>query len=88
MYDEKLEPTYNETVSIESYYEVQAELEKEHNMRIDAETKLEELISTILEYGNKYEFTEAYPKLIEYLKGENLIWNYLRKEKRKYQEIL
>ena len=73
MFDERIEPTYNETVSYESYEEVKAEQEEEYKKRIDAETQRDDLVSTILEYGNKYDFAEAYPKLIEYLKGEKLI---------------
>lgn len=74
VYDERLEPTYNETVSIESYYEVQAESEKEHNMRIDAETKLEELVSTIFEIGNREDtnISKELAEIIEYIHKEKL----------------
>lgn len=48
MYDERLEPTYNETVSIETYYESQALLEQERNRRIEAEEDLEWVLSKIL----------------------------------------
>lgn len=72
-YEENLEPIYNGTVSYESYEEVKEEQEEEYKKRIDAETQRDDLVATILEYGNKYEFVEAYPKLIEYLKGEKLI---------------
>ena len=47
-YDEMIEPTYNETVSIETYYETQALLEQERNRRIEAEEDLEWVISKIL----------------------------------------
>ena len=74
VYDERLEPTYNETVSIESYYEVQAESEKERNMRIDAETKLEELVSTIFEIGNREDtnISKELAEIIEYIHKEKL----------------
>ena len=48
MFDERIEPTYNETVSIEAYYETQAQLEQERNRRIEAEEDLEWVISKIL----------------------------------------
>lgn len=73
MFDERLEPTYNEKVDREIYEEVKEEQEEDYKKRIDAETQRDDLVATILEYGNKYDFEEAYPKLIEYLKGEKLI---------------
>lgn len=48
MFDERIEPTYNETVSIETYYETQALLEQERNRRIETEEDLEWVISKIL----------------------------------------
>lgn len=47
-YDERLEPTYNETVGIETYYETQAQLEQERKRRIEAEEDLEWVILKIL----------------------------------------
>lgn len=47
-YDERLEPTYNETVSIETYYESEALRIQERNRRIEAEEDLEWVISKIL----------------------------------------
>lgn len=73
MFDEKLEPNYNEKVDREIYEEVKEEQEDEYKKRIDVETQLEDLVTTIIEYGNKYDFTEAYPKLIEYMKEVKLI---------------
>lgn len=86
MYEE-LEPSYNEKVPREQYDELKEEFEEEHKKVLglqddldEANNKIKELetlktsiIETILEYGNKYEFIEAYPKLIEFLKGRNLI---------------
>lgn len=86
MYEE-LEPNYDEKVPREHYDELKEEFEEEHKKVLglqddldDANNRIKELetlktliIETILEYGNKYEFIEAYPKLIEYLKGEKLI---------------
>lgn len=86
MYEE-LEPSYNEKVPREQYDELKEEFEEEHKKVLglqddldDANNRIKELetlktsiIETILEYGNKYEFIEAYPKLIEFLKGRNLI---------------
>lgn len=80
IYDEVLEPTYNETVSREQYDELLEEL-KESEKRIlgltddlgETQENLKSVIETIIEYGNRYSFDEAYPKLIEYLKGEKLI---------------
>lgn len=73
MFDERLEPNYNEKVDREIYEEVKEEQEDEYKKRIDAETKLDDLVATIMEFGNKYDFTEAYPKLIEYMKEVKLI---------------
>lgn len=86
MYEE-LELSYNETVPREQYDELKEELEEEHKKVLELQDDLDEanskiteleklktsIIETILEYGNKYEFIEAYPKLIEFLKGRNLI---------------
>lgn len=68
VYDERLEPTYSEKVSYDSYEELKQEKADEVIKRIHVETQLEDLVATILEFGNKYEFIEAYPKLIEYMK--------------------
>lgn len=73
MFDERLEPNYNEKVDREIYEEVKEEQEEDYKKRIDAETQRDDLVATILEYGNKYDFAEAYAKIIEYLKGEKLI---------------
>ena len=47
-YEENLEPTYDEKVSIETLYETQGLLEQERNRRIEAEEDLEWVISKIL----------------------------------------
>ncbi len=77
---EETEPGYNEKVDRELYEESQEELEEAKRKIYDLEDDLEEaredlksLVDTIIEFGNKYDFSEAYPKLIEFLKGKKLI---------------
>lgn len=74
IYDEKIEPTYNETIPIENYYEIQAELEQEHDMRIDIETQIEDLVSTIFEIGNREDtnISKELAEIIEYIHKEKL----------------
>lgn len=79
-YEERLEPIYPEKVDIELYEESQEELEELKQENSDLKDDLEEtkndltaVVETIIEFGNKYDFNEAYPKLIEFLKGRNLI---------------
>lgn len=79
LYEEELEPTYNETVSREQYDELMEEL-KESEKRIlgltddleETQENLKAVIETIIEYGNKYSFDEAYPKIYEFLKARGL----------------
>lgn len=77
---EEVEPNYDEKVDREIYEDTMKELEEAENKILGLTDDLEEtqenlkaVIETIIEYGNKYSFDEAYPKLIEYLKGEKLI---------------
>lgn len=70
---EEINPPFNETVSYERYEEIKEELEEYKHKNYDLKDDLEAVVETIIEFGNKYSFNEAYPKLIEFLKGRNLI---------------
>ena len=67
-YYEEIEPRVQDKVDIEKYEELKEELEKENVLRITAETRLSDLVETIKEYGNKYDFETAFTKTIEYMK--------------------
>ncbi len=82
MYDEKLEPNYDEKVDRELYEETEQKLREANNKILGLEDDLEEIkadlkavIETFIEFGCKYEFNEAYPKMYEFLKDRGLIWN-------------
>lgn len=67
-YYEETEPRVQDKVDIEQYEELKEEKEKENVLRINAETKLSDLVETIQEYGNKYDFETAFEKTIEFMK--------------------
>ena len=67
-YYEETEPCNQDKIDIERYEELKEELEKENVLRITAETRLSDLVETIEEYGNKYDFETAFEKTIEFMK--------------------
>lgn len=67
-YYEETEPCTQDKIDIERYEELKEELEKENVLRITAETRLSDLVETIEEYGNKYDFETAFEKTIEFMK--------------------
>lgn len=67
-YYEEIESRVQDKVDIEKYEELKEELEKENVLRITAETRLSDLVETIEEYGNKYDFETAFEKTIEFMK--------------------
>ena len=67
-YYEEIEPRVQDKVDIEKYEELKEELEKENVLRITAETRLSDLVETIKEFGNKYDFETAFAQTIEYMK--------------------
>lgn len=76
---EEVEPNYDEKVDREIYEDTMKELEKAENKILGLTDDLEEtqadlraVIETIIEYGNKYSFDEAYPKIYEFLKARGL----------------
>ena len=80
VYDEQLEPSYDEKVDWELYEETKRKLQEVENENLGLKDDLEEtkddlkaVIETFIEFGYKYEFNEAYPKMYEFLKGRGLI---------------
>ena len=67
-YYEEIEPRVQHKVDIEKYEELKEELEKEQMLRIDTDERLNNLVETIKEFGNKYDFEIAFEKTIEYMK--------------------
>lgn len=80
MYEEELEPNYDEKVDREIYEDTMKELEEAENKILGLTDDLEEtqadlkaVIETFVEYGNKYGFNDAYPKMYEFLKMRGLV---------------
>lgn len=67
-YYEEIEPRTQDKIDIEKYEELKEESEKENVLRITAETRLSDLVETIKEFGNKYDFETAFAQTIEYMK--------------------
>lgn len=67
-YYEETEPRVQTKIDIEKYEELKEELEKEQMLRVDAEERTNNLVETIKEFGNKYDFETAFEKTIEYMK--------------------
>ena len=67
-YYEETEPCVQDKIDIEKYEELKEELEKEQMLRIDTDERLNSLVETIQEFGNKYDFETAFEKTIEYMK--------------------
>lgn len=67
-YYEETEPCTQDKIDIERYEELKEELEKEQMLRIDTDERLNNLVETIKEFGNKYDFEIAFEKTIEYMK--------------------
>ena len=66
------EEEYPEKISYDKYDELQTEFNQMEVKFHDKDFKLQELVVTIFELGNKYDFAEAYAKLIEYMKEMKL----------------
>ena len=67
-YYEETEPRVQDKIDIEKYEELKEDLEKEQMLRVDADERLNNLVETIKEFGNKYDFEIAFEKTIEYMK--------------------
>ena len=75
-YYEETEPRVQDKVDVEKYEELKEELEKEQMLRIDTDERLNNLVETIKEFGNKYDFETAFEKTIEYMKEMKFVWKY------------